>query len=188
MCWSPNCAPTRAPKTLRIIFWPRPPSGCGATLIMREGWDLTSHGWGITAAGGDDIDFHETYDTGFLLARLENLWTRVPHYKPLRIGVVLLDLVPAARHQGDLFATSTRHPKLSTVIDQLNHRYGRNAVGFGLLPSTVRAFKGHAAFQARAGSVGILTIQAYRFLSHHYRLLGSGSPKAHILFITIMKT
>jgi hypothetical protein len=41
----------------------------------------------------DETDFHETQDTGFLLARLEELWQRVPRYKPISVGVVLLDLV-----------------------------------------------------------------------------------------------
>jgi hypothetical protein len=29
---------------------------------------------------------------------------------------------------------------------RLNDRYGRGAIGFGLFPPDVRAFKGHAAF------------------------------------------
>jgi hypothetical protein len=95
----------------------------------------------------DETDFHETRDTGFLLARLEELWQRVPRYKPLSVGVVLLDLVPAAHHQPDLFdADSGRHQKLSPLIDRINDRYGRRAIGFGLFPPDVRAFKGHAAF------------------------------------------
>jgi hypothetical protein len=32
------------------------------------------------------------------------------------------------------------------MIDRINDRYGRCAIGFGLLPPHVRAFKGHAAF------------------------------------------
>jgi hypothetical protein len=32
------------------------------------------------------------------------------------------------------------------MIDRINDRYGRCAIGFGLLPPDVRAFKGHAAF------------------------------------------
>ncbi len=95
----------------------------------------------------DDIGFHETCDTGFLLARLENLWARLPPFKPLAVGVVLLGLVPASKHQGDLFAINPRQQKLSPLIDQINRRYGRNAIGFGLLPPTVTGFKGHAAFQ-----------------------------------------
>jgi hypothetical protein len=58
--------------------------------------------------------FHETRDTGFLLARRKELWKHGPRYKPLSVGVVLLDLVPAAQHQPDLFDTDngprqTRH-------------------------------------------------------------------------------
>jgi DNA polymerase-4 len=95
----------------------------------------------------DETDFHETRDTGFLLARLEELWTRVPRYKPLSVGVVLLDLVPANQHQPDLFAADNlRRQKLSPLIDRINERYGRCSIGFELFPSGVRAFKGHAAF------------------------------------------
>ena len=95
----------------------------------------------------DEISFNETRDTGFLLACLDQLWPRVPRYKPLSVGVVLLDLVPAGRHQPDLFAADTqRRQKLSPLIDRINDRYGRCAIGFGLLPPSVRDFKGHAAF------------------------------------------
>ena len=45
----------------------------------------------------DEITFQETRDTGFLLGRLEELWRRVPRYKPLSVGVVLLDLVGRPR-------------------------------------------------------------------------------------------
>ena len=40
----------------------------------------------------EETDFHETWDTGFLLTRLDEVWRRVPRYKPLSVGVVLLDL------------------------------------------------------------------------------------------------
>jgi len=93
-----------------------------------------------------EINFTERRDTGFLLGRLDQLWTEVPTYKPLSVGVVLLDLVPAAQHQPDLFAGDHKHQKLSPLIDRINDRYGRCAIGFGLLPPDVRAFKGHAAF------------------------------------------
>jgi DNA polymerase-4 len=96
----------------------------------------------------NETNFTETRDTGFLLGRLDQLWTEVPTYKPLAVGVVLLDLVPAERHQPDLFtAADQRRQKLSPMIDRINDRYGRCAIGFGLLPPDIRAFKGHAAFQ-----------------------------------------
>src|ERR1700726_2383288 len=94
----------------------------------------------------NETKFSETRDTGFLLERLDKLWSEVPAYKPLSVGVVLLDLVPAARHQPDLFAEDHKRQKLSPLIDRINDRYGRCAIGFGLLPPDVRAFKGHAAF------------------------------------------
>ena len=81
------------------------------------------------------------------MARLDQLWPRAPRYKPLSVGVVLLDLVPAVLHQPDLFAADNhRRQKLSPLIDRINDRYGRCAIGFGLFPPDVRAFKGHAAF------------------------------------------
>ena len=94
----------------------------------------------------DETSFNETRDTGLLLAGLERLWTGVLRYKPLSIGVVLLDLVPAASHQLDLFEHQKRH-RLSPVVDRINDRYGRGAIGFGLVPADVRAFRGHTAFQ-----------------------------------------
>jgi DNA polymerase-4 len=62
----------------------------------------------------DEAAFHETRDAGFLLQCLDRLWPRVPRYKPLSVGVVLLDLVPAGMHQPDLFENdSRRRQKLS---------------------------------------------------------------------------
>jgi hypothetical protein len=69
----------------------------------------------------DEVSFNETSDTGFLLACLDQLWPRVPRYKPLSVGVVLLDLVPASVHQPDLFdAANRRRQELSPMIDRIN--------------------------------------------------------------------
>jgi hypothetical protein len=68
-------------------------------------------------------------------------------HKPLSVGVVLLDLVPASHDQPDLFATDNdRRQRLSPLVDRITDRYGRCSIGFGLFPPGVRAFKGHAAF------------------------------------------
>jgi DNA polymerase-4 len=108
-------------------------------LGLHLSWTGDLGGW------WDEVSFNETRDTGFLLASLDQLWPRVPRYKPLSVGVVLLDLVPASAHQPDLF-DAARRQKLSPMIDRINDRYGRCAIGFGLLPPDVRDFKGHAAF------------------------------------------
>jgi hypothetical protein len=50
----------------------------------------------------------------------------------------------------DLFAADNHRPqKLSPLVDLINDRHDRCSIGFGLFPADVRAFKGHAAFQAR---------------------------------------
>ena len=67
--------------------------------------------------------------------------------KPLAVSVVLLGLVPCSQHQPDLFATPPRQKKLSPLIDSLNQRFGRGTISYGLPPSGVEDFKGHAAFQ-----------------------------------------
>ena len=110
-------------------------------LGLSLSWTGDQGGW------WNETDFHETYDTDFLLARLEYLWLRVPPYKPLAVSVALLGLVPAIKHQPDLFAFNPRHQKLSPLVDRINGKYGRYAIGFGLIPPKVREFKGHAAFQ-----------------------------------------
>jgi len=83
-----------------------------------------------------ETDFHRDNATpAFFSPRLEEVWQRVPRTKPLSVGVVLLDLVPAARHQPDLFAADNhRRQKLSPLVDRINDRYGRCAIGFGLFP------------------------------------------------------
>jgi hypothetical protein len=79
------------------------------------------------------MSLNEARDTGFLLGCLDQLWPRVPRCKPLSIGVVLLDFMPISAHQPDLFeAASQRRQKLSPMIDRINDRYGRCAIGFGL--------------------------------------------------------
>jgi hypothetical protein len=93
-----------------------------------------------------DVSFHETDDTGSLLKCLEELWKDVPRFKPFSVGVTLSGLVQTSRHQLDLFETETG-TKLSTVVDKLNRRYGRRVLTFGVMPPTVRAFAGHAAFR-----------------------------------------
>jgi DNA polymerase IV len=110
-------------------------------LGLHLSWVADLGGW------WDEISFQETRETGFLLARLDQLWLRVPGCKPLSVGIVLLDLVPAGQHQPDLFAADNRRrQKLSPLVDRINDRYGRCTIGFGLLPPEVRAFRGHAAF------------------------------------------
>jgi len=66
---------------------PTPFDAAAALTWVRHETACQPSGW------WDEIGFHETDDTGFLLAQLEQLWLHVPRYNPL--SVVLLGLVPA---------------------------------------------------------------------------------------------
>jgi hypothetical protein len=64
--------------------------------------------------------------------------------------------VPDGQHQPDLFAADNhRRQKLSPLIDRINDRDGRCAIGFGLFPPDVRAFKG-CGLSPGARELGIL--------------------------------
>jgi hypothetical protein len=95
---------------------------------------------------------HRCKDARFVASGNPRVHTRqLPQTGPFdataKLSVVLLDLVPADKHQPDLFAADTdRRQTLSPLIDRINDCYGRCSIGFGLFPRDVRAFKGHAAF------------------------------------------
>lgn len=79
----------------------------------------------------DECRFKETQDTHFLLTNLMRLWNESPDLKPLRIGIVLADLQPIARHQPDLF-DKPKAPNLTRAMDALNARYGRDTIFYGV--------------------------------------------------------
>jgi DNA polymerase IV len=87
--------------------------------------------------------FKETQDTHFLLNELGRLWTAAPALKPLRIGVLLADLVPQTAHQSDLFE-KPEPVKLTNAIDKVNARFGKGTVTFG---SSVPPMTSKIAFQ-----------------------------------------
>lgn len=78
----------------------------------------------------EELRFRETQDTRFLLQGLMTLWARAPNLKPLRVGITLADLVPATKHQFDLFERP-RNETLSKAIDKLNGKFGRGTIAFG---------------------------------------------------------
>jgi hypothetical protein len=80
-------------------------------------------------------------------SRASNTSGAAYRYEPLSVAVVLLELVPATQHQPDLFSTDHHwRQKLSPLIDRINDRCGRGAIGFGVFQPEVRALRGHAAF------------------------------------------
>jgi DNA polymerase-4 len=91
----------------------------------------------------DDCRFKETQDTRALLKHLMRLWADAPGLKPLRIGVVLTDLIPKAAHRPDLF-DRPEPINLTNAIDRLNSRYGRGTITYG---TSLAAMTSKIAFQ-----------------------------------------
>lgn len=88
----------------------------------------------------------EQQDTAPLLRLTLALWHDAPRWRPLRIGVTLADLVPAAAHQPDLFAPR-RTSALTAAIDHLNARYGRGTLHYGPTASALARMGSKIAFQ-----------------------------------------
>lgn len=91
--------------------------------------------------GRDDfgLQFGETQNTKQLLKYLAEIWAQVPAHRPLRIGVLLTDLIPATAHQLDMFAvqegpqSEARQEQLLSSLDHINRRYGTGTIGFGVI-------------------------------------------------------
>ena len=71
----------------------------------------------------------ETQDTMTLLKNLVVLWSGVPQGRPLRVGVVFSDLIPADQHQFSLFEDPKRE-MLSRALDGINDRFGGGTLRF----------------------------------------------------------
>jgi len=94
----------------------------------------------------DDRTFNEAQDNLTLNRALLDIWQKVPKLKPLRVGVSLSDLVPVTEHQQDLF-DRPQNAALTKVIDELNEKFGKGAVGFGLAATSATRLTSKIAFQ-----------------------------------------
>lgn len=94
----------------------------------------------------DDRRFNEAQDNLILNRVLLDIWQKVPKLKPLRVGVSLSDLVSATEHQQDLF-DRPQNAALTKVIDELNEKFGKGSVGFGLAATSATRLTSKIAFQ-----------------------------------------
>lgn len=95
-----------------------------------------------------DTNFGQTQDTQFLLKIFETLWKHAPQDRPLRVGVTLSGLVASSAHQMDLFE-KPKPKTLVSALDELNKKFGRHKVGFGLNPYVLeKVGKDRIAFQS----------------------------------------
>ncbi len=101
------------------------------------------------------IDMHcaRAYDNHTFLSMLKEGWEAVihasPHMRLRKVSVTLHGLESETYLQEDLFATKSaqgagriKSEKLSRAMDALNHRFGRDTVSLGMLPSQGRSFTG----------------------------------------------
>jgi len=74
----------------------------------------------------------DTQDTKTFLHALETLWAKRPRggRTILRVGMAYSDLVSEANHTGSLFASEDKARALYSALDQLNARFGKQAVYF----------------------------------------------------------
>lgn len=85
----------------------------------------------------DEIRLNPTEDTLRLTCALKLLWARRPpgyaRRRPLKVGLVLNRLRPAAGHTPDLFEQDQENARsrLHRAMDQLNQTYGNGSVYYG---------------------------------------------------------
>lgn len=94
----------------------------------------------------DDRTFTESQDNLLFNRVFLDIWKRAPRKKPLRVGVSLSDLVEASQHQQDLF-DKPKNEGLTKAIDQLNEKFGKGSIGFGLAGASSRKLTSKIAFQ-----------------------------------------
>jgi DNA polymerase-4 len=128
-----------------------------AMRLRRYGLSARLLGLSVRSVDGErhgaDVRLAEPSQDSFVFLRaLEKLWAAVrrehaaPAYK--KIGVVLADLMPVAEVMPDLFASAeaqrlrAKRQALLPLLDRLNHRYGRDAVHFGLRPAAATDYLG----------------------------------------------
>jgi DNA polymerase-4 len=102
----------------------------------------------------DGSDWHadqklvETQDTRTFLHALEKLWQKRPRDARtiLRVGMAFSDFVGDAHRTGLLFASEDRSKSLYSTVDQLNARFGRQAVYFASAHKVIDRGGLHIAF------------------------------------------
>lgn len=74
-----------------------------------------------------------TDDTLAFVRLMRSLWEERPHrvVKPLKVGVTLIHIAETRGRSLDLFAESRDRGRLNATVDELNTRFGKQAVYFG---------------------------------------------------------
>jgi DNA polymerase-4 len=84
-------------------------------------------------------------DSLTLVHLFETMWSQIPKSSRIKkISVTLSHLSEIASLQPEFFESKSRKKKekVSHVLDEINHRYGRDAILLGLLPKEGKSFSG----------------------------------------------
>lgn len=97
---------------------------------------------------GDQITITDTSDTLQLTQALSALLERRPAMRetPLQVSVTLLNLSPDADHTPSLFDNEERSGALNAAVDELNLRFGKQALYFGEAHSALDSSPARIAF------------------------------------------
>ncbi len=82
------------------------------------------------------LKLEQFQDTHTIIKAFLKMWSERPRGKtPLRVSVVLSDLIPTADTSLPLFSDDSRKIKLAETMDKINERYGLDCVYFGTMHS-----------------------------------------------------
>lgn len=85
---------------------------------------VAGEGWHVEAK------LPECNDTTTIVHALAKLWDGRPRWSspPMKVGVTLVDLVPASMATGSLFEGARERDRLSKAVDALNAKFGKNTL------------------------------------------------------------
>jgi DNA polymerase-4 len=96
---------------------------------------------------GEQIKMLECQDTFTLLEVFNNLWSKQPQKKPLKVAVTLFGLIPSQERNFSFFEDEGRI-LLSKSMDKLNAKYGKQVIYFGSVHDIPMAAPTRIAFSS----------------------------------------
>lgn len=129
-----------------------------ASRLRRIGYYASSFHLSLRVEHGprleEGIRFHRAQDSITLLHLLDQAWEtlmqQIPKARIKKISISVYGLQPASGLQQELFPDlppaelrqRARFERMSQALDTINHKYGRDSVVIGMLPSQGRSFTG----------------------------------------------
>jgi DNA polymerase IV len=89
---------------------------------------------------------HGSQDTLRLIREVNELWRRVPRGAVKLVSTTLCDLIAVRESTMPLFESERRDAALSKAMDEINQRYGRNAIHTGAVHDVKDTARGGIAF------------------------------------------